>query len=156
VQPGTLYDTEWLQAGVATKPCINFYENVGSTSNKSYAETNMVISRRLPAPEAFSIDQFHLQVTYVSDSFKRLCDSYVAELWIGCKQFYRGPLPLLTNILQDPMKTDYAVRFKDTADPLVIPNQLTFYVSLIGHPIIPTEPIRLVSCLQGLHARGVM
>lgn len=68
VQEGRLWDSFEFQPGSVMQPSTtDLFSDRYGTNNKIYADTNMSMSRRLPAPEAFSVQR-------VLFSFSRDCN----------------------------------------------------------------------------------
>ncbi len=162
VQPGVLYDQFVFNPGDVIPNRFSFYTHVMHDTTgrmKTYSQTNMTRSQQLPAPEMFSIAQMFANVSALNETVRRLCNSYICTLWMGCKQYYRGPLPLILNILQnhgdDPECTPEFVQSFEPTGNLVIAQQLQFYVEMEGEAFMAKDHVTLWMYLKGLHARGI-
>lgn len=99
VQHTPLYDTLSFAAGANVTSGSTFFDNVGSASGKTYAQTNMEQSRRLPAPEAFAVLGIRVlyqantagQTPLLSDIIQ-IQQNFALEFWLGQKYYHRAPL----------------------------------------------------------------
>ena len=63
VQHMQVYDTITIAAsGSVSVNSVNFFSNVGGTSGKTVAQTNMKLNNTLQTPQAFSIMAFRLRI----------------------------------------------------------------------------------------------
>lgn len=181
VQHTPLYDTIALAAGsVVSELTTAFFTNVGPSSNKTYAATNMSQSRRLPAPEAFSIFGFRLrwkENVLLADLYEVL-DKFCLEFYLGQKVYQRAPLwyfsagggvtgalaqigtgSAITTILNNGVA--WRESMHKLAIPIVIENQMTFWAQLSGgtHTLTASGSggtgLTLQLLLDGFYARGV-
>lgn len=180
VQHTPLYDTIQLAAGTTvTELNTAFFTNVGPSSNKTYAFTNMSQSRRLPAPEAFSIFGFRLrwkENILLADLYEIL-DRFCLEFYLGQKVYQRAPLwyfaaggginatAATTNASTTITVLNNGVPWRESmhklAIPIVIENQMTFWAQLTGGSYTLTAAanggtgLTLQLLLDGFYARGV-
>lgn len=180
VQHTPLYDTISLTAGTTvTDLNTAFFTNVGPSSNKTYAQTNMSQSRRLPAPEAFSI--FGLRLRWKENillaDLYALLDNFCLEFYKGQKCYQRAPLwyfaagggvnaavaTTATTTTITVLNNGVAWResMHKLAIPLVIENQETFWAQLTGTNFTLAASgaggtgLTLQLLLDGFYARGV-
>lgn len=175
VQHEPLYDTVTLAPGATiNETSSSLFTNVGPASGKTFAQTNMSQSRRLPAPEAFSI--FSIRLRFSEDillvDLVALMNGFAFEFYLGQKCYNRGPVwhynagggIFAYTIAAVPAVALYAngVPSREAqhklAIPLVIENQMEFYARLTGTAAALNgggTGLILVCLLDGLHARGV-
>jgi len=174
VQNEPLYDTFNLGAVAITQNNTALFTAVGPGSGKTYGTCNLGQSRRLPAPEAFSILGIRLywnEDILIADLLAIVGNAavtpYAFEFYLGQKCYNRGPLwyyssgggfvtqttTLATGLYTNGMP-DRGSAHK-LAIPLVIENQGEFYAQLVGGPYTVTGTFSLMCLLDGLHARGV-
>ncbi len=174
VQNEPLYDMFTLGAVAITQANTSLFTAVGPASGKTLGQTNLSQSRRLPAPEAFSvlgIRAYWNEDMLIADLLAIVGTSltnYVLEFYLGQKCYNRGPLwyyaagggfvnvnanvpalGLYTNGIADRSS------MHKLAIPLVIENQGEFYAQLAGGPYTVTGTFSLMCLLDGFHARGV-
>jgi len=176
VQHTPLYDSvDIAVASPVTELTTAFFTNVGAASGKTYADTNMTQSQKLPAPEAFSIFGFRIrwQENILLADLYSMMDGLAFEFYLGQKVYQRAPLWHFNaggGILAVTTMTDSALysnglqsreAMHKLAIPIVIENQMTFYARLTG-TAFTTETaqnggtgIRLQVLLDGFYARGV-
>lgn len=185
VQHTPLYDTVTLSAGSTVNETTSaLFTNVGAASGKTYAQTNMTQSQRLPAPEAFSIFGVRLRWNEninVTDLYAILTN-FALEFWLGQKVYQRAPLWYFgagggvygfnyTQTLPASGAQTGANVFvngwpaRDSmhklAVPIVIENQMTFYARLTGTATTLTTSgsggtgLTVQLILDGFYARGV-
>lgn len=180
VQHTPLYDTVTLTAGSSVSDLTTaFFTNVGPSSGKTYAQTNMSQSRRLPAPEAFSIFGFRLrwkENILLADLYS-LLDNFCLEFYKGQKVYQRAPLWYFsagggvnaavattvnaTTITVLNNGAPYRESMHKLAIPIVIENQETFWAQLTGTAFTLTASasggtgLTLQLVLDGFYARGV-
>lgn len=182
VQHTPLYDTVTIAAGGSVSDLTTaFFTNVGPSSGKTYAQTNMSQSRRLPAPEAFSIFGFRLrwkENVLLADLYN-LLDNFCLEFYKGQKVYQRAPLwyfspgggvagqlaidgaaaATTATILNNG--APYRESMHKLAIPIVIENQETFWAQLTGTSFTLTASasggtgLTLQLLLDGFYARGV-
>jgi len=173
VQNTPLYDSFNIPAGsTLSTPASALFTTVGPASGKTYAQTNMQVSRQLPSPEAFAILGFRLRYSEnisVLDLFN-LLNGFAFEFWMNNKNYQRGPIPFYaggmgvygfstvaaTNIFNNGMPGRSEMH--KTAVTLVIENTMTFYGQLAGNSQVANAAgngITLYCVLDGLYARGV-
>ena len=174
VQNEPLYDTFNLGAVAITENNTALFTNVGPASLKTLGSTNLTQSRRLPAPEAFSVLgirlYFNEDITIVDCLAIIGCaitTPYAFEFFLGQKCYNRGPIwyyasgggfvtqttTLATGLYTNGMPDRNSMH--KLAIPLVIENQGEFYARLTGGPFTVTGTFSLMCLLDGLHARGV-
>ncbi len=176
VQNEPIYDTFAVaQAATLNENSSNLFTNVGPASGKTYGQTNMTQSRRLPAPEAFSVLGIRLywnEDIAVADALAIAGNTgtgFAFEFWLGSKCYNRGPLwyyaagggvvnynpvPALGLFLNGAPDRNGMHKL---AIPLVIENQGEFFARLTGNAYVITGAtgFLLMCVLDGLHARGV-
>lgn len=177
VQNEPLYDTFFLAGGTTpTQANTSLFTAVGPASGKTLGQTNLTQSRRLPAPEAFSVLGIRLYwnedvliadlLTIVGNALTNYC----FEFFLGQKCYNRGPLwyyaagggfvtqttTLATGIYTNGVPDRNSMH--KLAIPLVIENQGEFYAQLTGGPVAIGQggSFSLMCLLDGLHARPVM
>jgi hypothetical protein len=182
VQHTPIYDTiEIAAGGSVTELTTSFFTNVGPASNKTKAQTNMSQSRRLPAPEAFSIFGFRLrwrEDILAADLFGIL-NNFVLQFYLGQKIYQEAPLwyfspgggvnaVVTLDGAASSTTIDYftnGVPHRESmhklAIPIVIENQMTFWAQLAGGTYTLTASgsggtgLQLQLILDGFYARGV-
>lgn len=176
VQNEPIYDTiDLAQNAVLNENSSSLFTAVGPAALKPLGQTNLTQSRRLPAPEAFSV----LGIRLYWNEDVALADilviagntvlSFAFEFYLGQKCYNRGPLwyyaagggivnynpvaaaDLIMNGIPDRNG------MHKLAIPLVIENQGEFYARLTGPAYGITGPngFQLMCLLDGFHARGV-
>lgn len=173
VQHTPLYDTVSLNAGSSVTILTSaLFTNVGASSGKTLALTNLTQSQKLAAPEAFSIFSFRLR--YAENisllDIYNLLDGFCFEFYLGQKPYQRGPIwyynagggifAALTNSTTSILNNGNPGRdsMHKLAVPIVIENQMTFYGQLNGNSYTLNANgtgLFLVCLLDGLYARGV-
>jgi len=176
VQHTPLYDTVTIAVASAVNELTTaFFTNVGAQSNKTYAETNLTQSQKLPAPEAFSI--FGFRIRWAEDillaDLLSLINNSALEFYLGQKVYQRAPLWHYNaggGINAVTTRTDASVytngvtsreAMHKLAIPIVIENQMTFYARLVGTAFTTAAAnvggtgIKLQLLLDGFYARGV-
>lgn len=176
VQDTPLYDTVAFAASATITTATSQY--FVNTQNKTLAQTNVSNSKKLDAPEAFTIKSYGLywqQDVLLADLYAILLGSggAVLEFYIGNKVYQRGPLWLYNpGGGPQPFSTQSAFHFINNGMPgrnemnriainVVIDNQASFYAQLNTTGIALTSSAnggtgftsQLV--LRGLYARGV-
>jgi hypothetical protein len=177
VQHEPLYDT----VNVALAAALNeqssaLFTNVGPASGKTLGQTNLSQSRRLPAPEAFSILGIRLywnEDIAVADILAIAGNTgtgFAFEFYLGQKCYNRGPLWYYAAgggiVNTNANAAALGLYLNGNADrnamhklaiPLVIENQGEFYARLTGNAYVITGDtgFQLMCLLDGLHARGV-
>lgn len=173
VQHTPLYDTVVLNASSnVTILTTALFTNVGASSSKTLALTNLTQSQKLAAPEAFSI--FGFRIRYSENisllDIYGLINGFCFEFYLGQKPYQRGPLwyynagggiwAALTNSTTSILNNGMPGRneMHKLAVPIVIENQMTFYGQLNGNSYTLNASgtgLTLVCLLDGLYARGV-
>lgn len=177
VQNEPIYDTFALaQAAVLNENSSALFTAVGPAALKPLGQTNLTQSRRLPAPEAFSVlgirlywnEDVGLADILVIAGNTALCFAF--EFFLGQKCYNRGPLWYYAAgggfVNYAPTAAPAAQYLNGTPDrngmhklaiPLVIENQGEFYARLTGaaYPIAGATGFNLMCLLDGFHARGV-
>jgi hypothetical protein len=180
VQHTPLYDTvSWSAGDSVTELTGQWFTNVGPSSSKTKAKTNMTQSRRLPAPEAFSV--FGIRVYWkpnvlLADLISVL-DNFALEFYLGQKSYNLGPLwyyaagagidgvaattATSTTITSWLNGAPHRESMHKLALPIVIENQMTFWAQLVGTSTTLTASgsggtgLTLTVLLDGFYARGV-
>jgi hypothetical protein len=180
VQHTPLYDTITLNPGDTVSDLTTaFFTNVGPASGKTVAQTNMTQSRRLPAPQAFSIFGFRLRwkEDILAADLYNILDRFVLEFYLGEKVYQRAPLwyyspgggvngfaattAATTTITYLSNGHPHRESMHKLAIPIVIENQMTFWAQLSGSTYTLTASgsggrgMTLQLVLDGLYARGV-
>lgn len=176
VQHTPIYDTVTIAAGGTVSSLTTaFFTNVGPSSSKTLAATNMTQSQRLPAPEAFSIFGFRLRwrENVLLDDLYTVLTGFCLEFYLGQKVYQRAPLwyfapgggvfGFSTNTAVQAISNGVPTReaMHKLAIPVVIENQMTFYAQLQGTAASLTASgsggtgLELQLLLDGLYARGV-
>jgi len=180
VQHTPIYDTVTIAANSAVNELTTaFFTNVGPSSGKTKAQTNMSQSRRLPAPEAFSIFGFRLrwkENVFPADLYSVL-DNFVLQFYLGQKVYQEAPLWYFSagggvNAVATTTAASTTITYLTNgvpmresmhklAIPIVIENQMTFYAQLTGGTYTLTASgsggtgLTLQLVLDGFYARGV-
>ena len=177
VQNEPLYDTIAVaQAATLNELSSALFTNVGPASGKTFGQTNLSQSRRLPAPEAFSILGIRLywnEDIAVADILAIAGNTgtgFAFEFYLGQKCYNRGPLWYYAAgggiVNTNANAAALGLFLNGEADrngmhklaiPLVIENQGEFYARLTGaaYAITGATGFQLMCLLDGLHARGV-
>lgn len=176
VQNEPLYDTFTLAQGVSLNENSSaLFTAVGPQSGKTLGQTNLSQSRRLPAPEAFSILGIRLYWNENVGAADILAiagnavTAFAFEFWLGTKCYNRGPLWYYAAgggfVNYNPVAAqDFILNgvpdrngMHKLAIPLVIENQQEFYARLTGaaYNIAGANGFSLMCVLDGLHARPV-
>jgi hypothetical protein len=182
VQNEPLYDTIAVAAAATLNENSSaLFTNVGPASGKTLGQTNLSQSRRLPAPEAFSVLGIRLywnEDAAIADLLAiagNAGTAFAFEFYLGQKCYNRGPLwyyaagggiqPHVVSV-NSAAAADVTLFTNGVPDrnamhklaiPLVIENQGEFYARLTGNAyvITGTSGFQLTCLLDGLHARGV-
>lgn len=177
VQNEPLYDTIAVAlAATLNELSSSLFTNVGPASGKTFGQTNLSQSRRLPAPEAFSVLGIRLywnEDVAVADILAIAGNTgtgFAFEFYLGQKCYNRGPLWYYAaggGIVNTNANAAALGLFLNgnanrsdmhkLAIPLVIENQGEFYARLTGNAYVITGAtgFQLMCLLDGLHARGV-
>jgi hypothetical protein len=177
VQNEPIYDTIVLaQAAVLNENSSSLFTAVGPAALKPLGQTNLTQSRRLPAPEAFSVLGIRLywnEDVAIADILviagnTALCFAF--EFYLGQKCYNRGPLWYYAAgggiVNTNANAAALGLYLNGDADrngmhklaiPLVIENQGEFYARLTGpaYAITGATGFNLMCLLDGFHARGV-
>jgi hypothetical protein len=173
VQHTPLYDTVTIAAaGTVSTLTTAFFTNVGPSSSKTLALTNLSQSQKLAAPEAFSIFGFRFRYSEnisLLDIYN-LLNGFCFEFFLGQKAYQRAPLwyfnagggiyGALTNSTTSILNNGMPGRSEmhKLAISIVIENQMTFYGQLQGTTYTANANgtgLTMVMLLDGLYARGV-
>ena len=177
VQNEPLYDTITVAlAATLNENASALFTNVGPASGKTLGQTNMSQSRRLPAPEAFSVLGIRLywnEDIAVADVLAIVGNTgtgFAFEFFLGQKCYNRGPLWYYAaggGIVNTNANAAALGLFLNgnanrsdmhkLAIPLVIENQGEFFARLTGNAYVITGATGfiLMCLLDGFHARGV-
>jgi hypothetical protein len=180
VQHTPIYDTVTIAANSAVNELTTaFFTNVGPSSGKTKAQTNMSQSRRLPAPEAFSIFGFRLRwkENVLPADLLEVLDKFVLQFYLGQKVYQEAPLWYFSagggvNAVATTTASSTTITYLTNgvpmresmhklAIPIVIENQMTFYAQLTGGTYTLTASgsggtgLTLQLVLDGFYARGV-
>ena len=175
VQHEPLYDEYTQTAGLTVPNLTQFFT---TPANKTLAQTNVTTAKRLDAPEAFAVMGIRLRVrenVLLSDLITIIdgATGFALELWIGQKEYNRGPL-WFYNAGGGPsgFTTTTGTSAYTNGRPgrpdghvlginIVIDNQASFYGQLNGNTVTLTAAgsggtgVGIMMLLDGLHARGV-
>ena len=178
IQHEPIYDSWVVAAGTAlTTLASQWFVNVGTGANKTFAQTNMSSSRRLDAPQSHSIQSIKLRWSenvLLADALA-LVNGFAFNLIIATKSFNLAPIWQYpagggiyvpsstaagnTNINNGAPSRAAQLRL---ALPIVIGNQLNFQAQLEGNQITLATAlnggtgITMWCSLDGLHARAVV
>jgi len=177
VQNEPIYDTIALaQAAVLNENSSSLFTAVGPAALKPLGQTNLTQSRRLPAPEAFSVLGIRLywnEDVAIADILViagNTALSFAFEFYLGQKCYNRGPLWYYAAgggiVNTNANAAALGLYLNGDADrngmhklaiPLVIENQGEFYARLTGaaYAITGATGFNLMCLLDGFHARGV-
>jgi len=176
VQHTPLYDTITIAAGSAVNSLTSaLFTNVGASSNKTLAQTNLSQSQKLPAPEAFSIFAFRTRWSedILLADLLSILDGFTLEFSLGQKNYQRAPLWYFAagggvsgfttrtsaSVYNNGLPSREAIH--KLAIPIVIENQMTFFAQLQGTAFTLAASadggtgLNLILLLDGLFARGV-
>jgi hypothetical protein len=169
VQHTPLYDTIGFYPGTGGTPdtisqnTATWFTNVGPAAVflaglKTYAQTNMSQSQKLPAPEAFSVYGLRLRIkeNILRQDLDNILDSFALEFYLGQKCYQRAPLwyfaagggiwaaaDIPAVAVAKSAAVPQAVYTNGVPDRnamhklilnIVIENQMTFYAQLVGTP----------------------
>ena len=182
VQHTPLYDTVTIAANNPLSVLTSaLFTNVGASSGKTLALTNLTQSQKLAAPEAFSIFGFRFRYSEnisLLDLYNIL-NAFCFEFYLGQKAYQRGPIwyynagggvwgtnnaSYTTATVNQNAGTilNNGVPGRDSMHKLaisvVIENQMTFYGQLQGNTYTLNSTgngITFQMFLDGLYARGV-
>lgn len=176
IQHTPLYDTVTIAAGGSLSTLTSaLFTNVGPSSSKTLAQTNMTQGNRLPAPEAFSIFSIRCrwsETVLLADAIT-LLNGFALQLVLGNKVYNLAPIwhynagGGLTGFLTTATTAFYSngtpsrEAMHKLALPIVIENQSPFSASLQGSTVTLTAGgsggtgLTFVCLLDGLYARGV-
>jgi hypothetical protein len=182
IQHEPIYDT-WTIAAAGTLNTLasQWFVNVGASSGKTLAQTNMQTSRRLDAPQSHSVQSIKLRWSEniaVADVLA-IVNGFAFNLIIATKSFNLAPIwqyPAGGGVYVPATSTTAAattVQFVNNGDPsrsaqlrlalpIVIGNQLSFQAQLEGTQITLAAGgaggtgVTMQCSLDGLHARAVV
>lgn len=177
IEHGFLYDRIAIAAGGTLDETTSlFFHNVGAGSSKTIAHTNLSTSRKIDAPQAFSVRAIRL--IWKSDIFRTdmdlLLNSYVFEFYVAdafkircpvaCLPAGGGPTGLMVaaaagavSLLNNGAPTTESVR--TLALPVLIESGVSFFARLAGSSNALTAGggggtgLTCYCVLEGLHAR---
>lgn len=174
VQDTPVYDTiTYAASGTINTTNSYFFTNVGPSSGKTTAQTNMSQTQKLDAPEAFSV--FGIRLGWSEDilrsDLQTLLNSWDYTFWLGQKWYQRANIRHYASgwgIAGATTKTSESFytngwpsisAMHGLAVKLVIANQMSFYAYLEGNSSQSLSAsgngLILVNELVGLYARGV-
>jgi hypothetical protein len=179
VQQEPIYDTITTAASGTLSTGSPFFVNVGASTTKTLAQTNVLQSQRLPSPEAFSI--FSPRLWFSSDILLAdavaILKNFALQFIMGNKSYNTGPLwhycagggiygaasTTANNTTISAWTNGLPTREAQIAlqIPIVIENGMNFYAQLVGTSTVMTAAASggvgsvLTLLLDGLHARGV-
>jgi len=186
VQHTPLYDTVTIAAaGSVTQTTASFFTNVGTSSAKTLAQTNLGSNKELQAPEAFSIFAIRVRIgeniTYAD--FIAIMNGFALQFWIGNKWYNLAPIwhynagggifgsgSVVGTAVSSATSTvaytnGYPSRegMHKLAIPIVIENKAQFYAQFVGNAYTLVAAggstfgtgLTAQLLLDGLYARGV-
>jgi hypothetical protein len=178
VQDEPIYDTtNFAAAAVIDQNTSAWFDDVGSRSGKTLAESNMTRSRTLIAPEAQAIFQYRVLFNEDIDARDILAiavpgalhRSFAFVFTMGTKDYQTGPMRLYnagagifaqfttsdTAYYQNGFPTAQASQALSVN--LVIENEESFVANLQGTPytVLGTPGVHMQCLLMGLHARPI-
>lgn len=170
VEHGFLYDKITIAAGGTLDETTSlWFHNVGAGTSKTLASTNLTTSRKLDAPQAFSVRAIRLM--YKSDILRADLDTilngYTFEIVIADAWKVRAPISMFpagggptgatAAVVNNGLASSEAVR--TLALPLLIESNASFYARLVGGSNLLTAGgssgtgFTCYCILEGLHAR---
>src|SRR5271165_5873502 len=123
---GLLYDTLRFAPGAAIGPLqSSFFTNVGPSSCKTYADTNLACPGMLSPPQAFLVKQicFVVHARISPKDLEMIQAKFCWELWLEDRQYGRGPLvaagPVSSEMaLSEPEKDTSSARVFDESSEI--------------------------------------
>lgn len=173
VQNTPLYDTVTNAAGTSMTPTNTaFFSNVGPSSGKTLAQTNMQRQNTLIAPEAFSVFglRYKWKENVLPADLYNILDGFCLEFFLGNKYYQRAPLwyyqpgagifstTTATNTTYLANGLPSRESMHKLAINIVIENQMNFNAQLQGNSLALSGSgtgFTQVLLLDGLYARGV-
>lgn len=175
VQDTPIYDTITYAAGASvTQTNAVWFQNVGASAGKTYAQTNLDQPNKLDAPEAFSV--FGVRLGFSEDILRSdltsLLNGWAYEFFLGKKNYQRANIRHFSSGWGiSGYTTRSSESFYTNGVPgrqsmnilsvkLVIANQMSFSADLTGNNAGQTlssngTGLVFVNELVGLYARGV-
>lgn len=176
VQDEPIYDTITFDVGETIDSNTSaWFDDVGSRSGKTLAETNMTKSRTLIAPEAQAVFQYRLKLNEDIDPRNALAITrqFAYQFNMGTKAYQTGP-PWLYNagggLFWQGTNSDLgfmqiglpsSISSQALSVNLVIENEESFFANLVGNPFVvlgtpdALAVVRIQCLLMGLHARPI-
>lgn len=175
VQSEPLYDELTTAASSVITPGISGSQFFANPTGKTYAQTNVLEARKLPAPEAFAVMgiKFNPQPNILLADWVNIGANFALEFWIGQKWYNRAPCQFYNAGYGTAGFTTFSSQsFITNGMPgrghahsleinIIIDNQASFYGNLSGAATTMTAAASggtgsvLCMLLDGLHARGV-
>lgn len=175
VQDTPIYDTITYAAGASvTQTNAVWFQNVGASAGKTYAQTNLDQPNKLDAPEAFSV--FGVRLGFSEDILRSdltsLLNGWAYEFFLGKKNYQRANIRHFSSGWGiSGYTTRSSESFYTNGVPgrqsmnilsvkLVIANQMSFSADLTGNNAGQTlssngTGLVFINELVGLYARGV-
>lgn len=175
VQDTPIYDTITYAAGASvTQTNAVWFQNVGASAGKTYAQTNLDQPNKLDAPEAFSV--FGVRLGFSEDILRSdltsLLNGWAYEFFLGKKNYQRANIRHFSSGWGiSGYTTRSSESFYTNGVPgrqsmnilsvkLVIANQMSFSADLTGNNAGQTlsangAGLVFINELVGLYARGV-
>jgi hypothetical protein len=119
-------------------------------------ETNLCQAARLDIPETYAVGRIGILFSPLTrpEVRRSFAERYAFELWLGKKEFWRAPVASAFAVGEIDAMDSPAIGWCQLAIPLMIVNQMSFFVRLVGTPD-PDDELRLWAVLGNYHARGV-
>jgi hypothetical protein len=120
------------------------------------ADTNIWQAGRLDAPETYAVGRIGILFSPLTrpEVRRSFAERYTVELWMGQKEFWRSPVAAAFAVGEMETLDSPPIGWVNLEVPLMIVNQMTFFVRLVGTPD-PDDELKLWAVLGNLHARGV-
>lgn len=127
------------------------------------ADTNMYTAGWLDAPETYAVSRIGILFSPATRPEVRasFAERYTVEFWMGKKRFWNSPIAAVFGVGEIEtldgainQTRSPAIGWVTLEIPLLIPDQMSFFVRLVGTPDADDE-LKLWAVLGNLHARGV-
>lgn len=167
IQEGRLYDTIHLAPGDSLQPVSShFFSNIGPSSGKTYADTNMQVRNTLLATQAFLVKQicYFIRPDVSPEDLAAVESEFAWEFWLANCNYGRGPLSA-TGLIKAAEITEERTpevlareEYLGSLGGISIENQMVFYSLFNGRPFRLSangNGLHVTCVLRGLHAWGV-
>lgn len=136
--------------------CGDYPPELGGGKQATLTETNMCQAARLDAPETYAVGRIGILFSPLTrpEVRRSFAERYTLELWLGQKEYWRAPVAAAFAVGEIDAMDSPPIGWCQLAVPLMIVNQMTFFVRLVGTPD-PDDELKLWAVLGNLHARGV-